>query len=87
MTWHRLDSPEHPAPRDGTIVWLGSCKHGWVMQAHWFNDEWFDYDAEVSMALREYKTDPTATGWDVAMGRVPTHWQPYVIPPPPKDEG
>lgn len=34
MTWHRIDDPENPAPKDGTIIIVP----GGI--AHWYGGEW-----------------------------------------------
>ena len=78
MTWHRIDDPDHPAPRDGTTILVFRHIHGWnvVGTAHWE-----ELPAPVGGGwLSQGISDPPG---NLGLGH-PTHWA--AIPPPPKAE-
>lgn len=44
MTWHRIDDPEHPAPKDGTLIvgaWWHPTRGAWAARdVRWTGVEW-----------------------------------------------
>lgn len=66
--WHRIDDPDHPAPRDGTRILLFRASLKDPMQTgRYINTGW-----AISAAGGKFHYLPT--DW-------PTHWM--HIPPPP----
>ena len=71
MQWHRIDDPEHPAPKDGT-KFLAVFDGTKVLVTHWIDNSKSQY--------------PWA-GWKppsmkVVKDGTPTHWHP--LPPAPE---
>ena len=44
MTWHRIDDPENPAPKDGTLIvvaWWNRARSAWAARdARWDGSAW-----------------------------------------------
>lgn len=82
MTWHPIDDPEHPAPRDGKPIQVHNGRHYGV--ASWaapdprsvsqFEPHW--YIAWATYEDHDYN--------NCYLGPQPTHWMP-LQPPPPED--
>lgn len=79
MTWHLIDSTEHPAPRDGTWIDVRSRERKQVFRMYWW-PEGTSWNADCTELVQTgVWTDDD--GW--LQPNEVTHWR----PPPPKDEG
>jgi hypothetical protein len=80
MTWHRIDDPENPPPKDGSWILVFEpsdyAAYPKVHVVRWGVPEWSDGDHTwVTIALGPNPDNFCADG--------ATHWTP--LPPPPGD--
>lgn len=73
MTWHRIDDPENPAPKDGTKVRVAAANSRgdiwWPHAAQFIDGAWMADFGHAGMKIFEPQ---------------PTHWQ--LLPNPPEKE-
>jgi hypothetical protein len=73
--WNRIDDPENPPPKDGTLMWIATDRErmiGWYM-----SEDDYGYACEYPWCFLE--NDGLVNGM---RDGDPTHWQPLVPPPP-----
>lgn len=75
-TWHRIDDPEHPAPKDGTLVDLWTTRGGRRIDCRWTDVT----ERVVHVRARKQRFE-WVDGRNLMVGSA-THWR--LSPEPPR---
>ena len=78
--WHRIDDPDNPPPKDGTLVLLYGS--GTVAPGIFHLGDWLFWDGDTT---DDFSGNPAGAfnGWVAGYG--PTYWKPLDPPPPAED--